>query len=74
MKRGLIPAIPALVSFSLSLSTIGRQVYWQDSGIFLSAVKDLGILYPPGFILYVVLCKLWTVLFFFLDFTYALES
>jgi hypothetical protein len=73
LKRALVPAIPALVSLSLSLSTIGRQVYWQDSGIFLSAVKDLGILYPPGFILYVVLCKLWTVLFFFLDFTYAVH-
>jgi hypothetical protein len=71
LKRGLVPAVPALVSFSLSLSTIGRQVFWQDSGLFLSAVKDLGILYPPGFILYVVLCKLWTTAFFFLDFTYA---
>lgn len=71
MKRGLVPAVPVLVSLALSLSTIGTQVYWQDSGVFLSAVKDLGILYPPGFVLYVVLCKAWTLLFFFLDFTRA---
>jgi len=71
LKRGLVPAVPALVSLALSMSTIGSQVYWQDSGLFLAAVKDLGILYPPGFVLYVVLCKAWTLLFFFLDFTLA---
>ncbi|HLY07673.1 MAG TPA: bacterial transcriptional activator domain-containing protein [Planctomycetota bacterium] len=73
MKRGLVPAIPFAVSLSLSLSTIGSNVYWQDSGLFLSAVKDVGILYPPGFVLYVVLCKVWTLLFFFLDFTLAVH-
>ncbi len=71
MKRALVPAVPVLISLALSLSTIGKQVYWQDSGLFLSAVKDLGVLYPPGFVLYVVLCKAWTLLFFFLDFTLA---
>jgi tetratricopeptide (TPR) repeat protein len=71
LKRALVPAVPVLVSLALSLSTIGKQVYWQDSGLFLAAVKDLGILYPPGFVLYVVLCKVWTLLFFFLDFTLA---
>lgn len=71
MKRGLVPAIPFAVSLALSLSTVGSEVYWQDSGLFLSAVRDLGILYPPGFVLYVVLCKAWTLLFFFLDFTLA---
>jgi hypothetical protein len=71
LKRALVPAVPVLASLALSLSTIGNQVYWQDSGLFLAAVKDLGVLYPPGFVLYVVLCKAWTLLFFFLDFTLA---
>lgn len=73
VMRVLVPAIPFLVSLGLSLSTVGDRVYWQDSGIFLSAVHDAGILYPPGFVLYVVLCKAWTLLFFFLDFTLAVH-
>ena len=73
LKRGLVPAVPFVVSLALSLSTIGANVYWQDSGLFLSAVKDAGILYPPGFVLYVVLCKAWTLLLFFLDFTLAVH-
>ncbi|HZE96329.1 MAG TPA: DUF2723 domain-containing protein, partial [Planctomycetota bacterium] len=62
-----------LVSFALSLSTVGSNVYWQDSGLFLSAVKDLGVLYPPGFVLYLVFCKTWTLLLPFLDFTLAVH-
>lgn len=73
MKRWLVPAVPFAVSFALSLSTVGRNVYWQDSGLFLSAVKDLGVLYPPGFVPYVVLAKIWSQLFFFLDFTLAVH-
>lgn len=73
MKRWRVPAVPFVASFALSLSTVGRNVYWQDSGIFLSAVRDLGILYPPGFVPYVVLAKIWSLLFFFLDFTLAVH-
>ena len=73
MKRGLVPAIPFIVSLGLSLSTVGSQVYWQDSGVYLTAVKDLGVLYPPGFVLYLVCCKAWTLLFSFLDFTLAVH-
>src|SRR5205807_1717832 len=42
LKRGLVPAVPFVVSLTLSLSTVGANVYWQDSGLFLSAVKDAG--------------------------------
>jgi len=73
LKPWRVPAVPFLVSLALSLSTVGRNVYWQDSGIFLAAVRDLGIVYPPGFVLYVVLAKLWSLLFFFLDFTLAVH-
>ncbi len=73
MKRLVLPGIPFLVSFALSLSTAGSHVYWQDSGFFLVAVKELGVLYPPGFALYVLLCKAWTLAFWWVDFTYAVH-
>jgi tetratricopeptide (TPR) repeat protein len=69
----LTPALPFAISLALSLSTIGSHVFWQDSGLFLAAVKDLGILYPPGFVLYLLLCKTWTLLLAFLDFTLAVH-
>lgn len=71
--KHLLPGIPFLVSFALSLSTAGGHVYWQDSGSFLVAVKELGVLYPPGFALYVLLCKAWTLIFWWVDFTYAVH-
>src|SRR5213592_691275 len=73
MKRFLVPAIPFLLSLCLSFCTVGSTVYWQDSGFFLAGVKELGVLYPPGFVLYLVSCKLWTLLLGFLDFTLAVH-
>lgn len=73
MKRLILPGIPFLLSFALSLSTAGSHCYWQDSGFFLVAVKELGILYPPGFALYVLLCKAWTMALGFVDFTTAVH-
>ena len=52
MRRLILPGIPFALSLALSLSTAGSHCYWQDSGFFLVAVKELGILYPPGFALY----------------------
>ncbi|MBI3856540.1 MAG: DUF2723 domain-containing protein, partial [Planctomycetes bacterium] len=46
---------------------------WQDSGYFLAGVKELGVLYPPGFVLYLILCKAWTILLGFVDFTLAVH-
>jgi hypothetical protein len=71
MKRFLVPGAPFALSLTLSACTIGTTVSWQDSGFFLAGVKDLGVLYPPGFVLYLVLCKAWTLLLGFLDFTLA---
>ncbi len=73
LSRWLVPGIPFLVSLGLSASTVGKGVFWQDSGFYLVAVKDLDILYPPGFVLYLLLCKAWTLLFFFVDFTLAVH-
>src|ERR1051326_744808 len=73
MRRRLLPAIPFVLSFALSLSTAGSHCYWQDSGFFLVAVKELGILYPPGFVVYELLCKAWTFALWFGDFPYAVR-
>lgn len=72
-RRWLVPGVPFLFSLALSASTVSGRAYWQDSGFFLSAVKELGVLYPPGFVLYVVLAKAWSVAFFFMDFTLAVH-
>jgi tetratricopeptide (TPR) repeat protein len=60
MKRAAVPGIPFLFSLTLSASTVGTHVYWQDSGYYLTAVRDLSVLYPHGFVLYLILCKVWT--------------
>jgi hypothetical protein len=69
----LAPGAPFLVSLALSLATVGRHVFWQDSGFFLCAAKELSVLYPPGFVLYVLLARAWASVFFFLDFTLAVH-
>lgn len=73
MKRLILPGIPFTLSFILSLTTAGSHCGWQDSGFFLVAVKEFGVLYPPGFALYVLLCKAWTLGLGFVDFTYAVH-
>ena len=73
MRRWIVPGIPFAVSLSLALATVGNHPFWQDSGVYLTAVKDLGVLYAPGFVVYEVLCWLWTHLVFFLDFTLAVH-
>jgi hypothetical protein len=73
MKRLLVPGLPFLVSLTLSLSTVGTHVYWQDSGFYLTAVHDLGVLYPHGFVVYQLLCKAWISLLFFMDFVLAVH-
>lgn len=72
-REWLIPALPFAVSLGLSLSTMGDTVTWQDSGFSLSVIHELGVLYPPGFVLYVLLAKVWTLLLFFIDFTRAVH-
>lgn len=76
-RKDLGRAIPVLVPFvfslTLSIFTMGSTVYWQDSGFFLTAVKERAALYPPGFVLYLLLAKLWTSLFFFVDFVVAVH-
>lgn len=72
-KRWLVPVVPAAFSLLLSFLTVGSYPFWQDSGVYLTAVRELGVLYAPGFALYLVLCRLWTLLLFFVDFTLAVH-
>ena len=60
MKRWAFPLIPSLFSLVLSVSTAGSTVFWQDSGFYLTAVHEFSVLYPHGFVLYLLLCKAWT--------------
>lgn len=73
MNRWIVPGVPFLLSLILSLATVGTHPSWQDSALYLMAVKELGVLYPPGFGLYLVLCKTWTLILFFVDFTLAVH-
>ena len=73
IRRWLGPGLPFVVSAILSLSTVGSHIYWQDSGFYLSAVQEMGVLYPHGVVLYQVLCKAWTLLLFFVDFALAVH-
>jgi hypothetical protein len=73
LRRHLVFLVPFAFSLSLSISTVGGGVFWQDSGFYLVAVHDLSLLYPHGHVLYQMLCKAWTVIFFFLDFTLAVH-
>lgn len=61
MRPFLVPAVPAAFSLLLSSLTVGTTVFWQDSGYYLTAVHEMSVLYPHGFILYQALCKGWTV-------------
>lgn len=60
MRRLVVPGIPFVFSLALSLSTAGSTVFWQDSGFTLTAVHEMSVLYPHGFVLYQLLCKAWT--------------
>ena len=73
MKRWIVPGVPFVFSLCLSLATVGSHPYWQDSGLYLMGVKEVGVLYPPGFGFYLVLCKIWTFVLFFVDFTLAVH-
>lgn len=52
--------------FLLYFMTASSTVYWQDSGLYLTGVKTLGIIYPPGNPLYLLFAFIWTRLFSFL--------
>ncbi|OGY19002.1 MAG: hypothetical protein A2786_01010 [Candidatus Chisholmbacteria bacterium RIFCSPHIGHO2_01_FULL_52_32] len=59
--RSLVTAVAIFLPvYGVYVWTSPATVYWQDSGIFLAGIKALGIVYPPGFPLYVGLGWVWT--------------
>src|SRR5437870_13629941 len=62
LRRWAVPGIPFAFSLALSLPTISSTVFWQDSGFYLTAVHEFSVLYPHGFVLYLALCKAWTLI------------
>ena len=58
MNRILILLIP----FALYLKTLCPNLYWGDSGEFISVSHVLGIAHPPGYPLYVLIGKLFTLI------------
>jgi hypothetical protein len=56
------PLAASAFALLIYLPTIGSGPGWQDSGYYLTAVHEMSVLYPHGFILYQFLCKGWTLL------------
>lgn len=74
LARRHVFLIPVLASFLLSAVSVGPHCHWQDSGLYLSSIKDMTVLYPHGFMLYLLLCKAWTLTVgSFFDFTLAVH-
>lgn len=65
--------LPFAVSLLLSAATVGNGPHWQDSALYLTAIREYSVLYPPGFTLYLTVCKGWTLLLGFVDFTLAVH-
>src|SRR4030065_1289497 len=55
-------AVCALVAFSVYLRTLAPTVMWYDMGEFATASHVLGIAHTPGYPLYILLGKLFTLI------------
>ncbi len=51
-----------LVAFSCYVIGASRTIYVGDSGELVAAIHTMGIPHPPGYPIYVLLGKIWTVL------------
>jgi len=65
--KKFIPALLFLTSFIILFYTSYPSIGWWDSGFYAAASKDLGIPHPGGSILFVLLGKIFTLLFFFIS-------
>ena len=62
LRRWGVPLAPFVFSLLLSLLTAGSAVFWQDSGFYLTAIKEMCVPASHGFVLYLVLAKIWTLI------------
>ncbi len=61
------PALLFLTCFIILLYTSYPSIGWWDSGFYAAASKDLGIPSPGGSILFILLGKIFSLLFFYSD-------
>jgi len=61
------PILLFLISFIILLHTSYPSIGWWDSGFYAAASKDLGIPSPGGSILFILLGKIFSLLFFFIS-------
>ncbi len=62
-KSHFIPFLLFLISFGIYLKTLCPTIYTSDSGELIIAVYTLGIPHPPGYPLYCLLGKFFTLIF-----------
>ncbi|MBN1383999.1 MAG: DUF2723 domain-containing protein, partial [Elusimicrobia bacterium] len=65
--------ITFLLSFAVYLATLCPTVYVGDSGEFATAAYTLGITHPPGYPLYVILGKIFTIIIPFGNIAYRVN-
>ncbi|MEK6646201.1 MAG: DUF2723 domain-containing protein [Candidatus Firestonebacteria bacterium] len=59
----MFPALSVfLISFAVYLHTICPSIYVGDSGELITASYNLGISHPPGYPIWCVLSKIWTII------------
>ncbi|HZE95734.1 MAG TPA: tetratricopeptide repeat protein [Planctomycetota bacterium] len=61
LRAWAVPLVPFAFSLALSIPTLGSTVFWQDSGLYLTSVHELSVPPPHGFVLYLLVAKLWTL-------------
>lgn len=79
-RRDFTPWVLAASVFALTLGlyafTLGESPYWQDSGLFLAALRTGGGLLPPGYPVYLLFGRPFVLVFeiFFRGFSPALAG
>ena len=61
-QRRLCAALSGAVTFAVYFYTLAPTVVGGDSGELITAAHTLGVVHPPGYPLYTVLTKLFTLL------------
>src|SRR5579871_4889412 len=61
LRSSAVPLIPFLFSLTLSVSTAGSMVFWQDSGFYLTGIHEMSVPASHGFVVYLLAAKLWTL-------------
>ena len=72
-EKRIVMNLIFLLSFAVYLITLCPTVYVGDSGEFTTAAYTLGITHPPGYPLYVLLGKIFTLIIPFGNIAYRIN-